>query len=126
MIASSGEGNMDRIPDRLFYGTLETLLLQSLVEGPRHGYDIASWLEAKSASALNIEDAALYTALHRMEAHGWIAAEWGMSPKRKRAKFYRLTASGRRQLVSRAREWTTYVATVDRILRPTLLALKST
>jgi PadR family transcriptional regulator, regulatory protein PadR len=115
----------DRIPDRLFYGTLDALILQSLVEGPRHGYDIASWLEAGSGAALNIEDAALYTALHKMEERGWIDAEWGMSPKKKRAKFYRLTSLGRRQLVSRVREWTAYVDVVNRILSPTRLALKA-
>ena len=111
-----------RIPERLFHGTLDALILQSLVGAARHGYDIASWLEATSAAALNIEDAALYTALHKMEDRGWIDAEWGLSPKKKRAKFYRLTASGRRQLVSRVSEWTAYVDAVDRILRPTRAA----
>ena len=111
-----------RVPERLFHGTLDALILQSLAGGARHGYDIASWLEATSAAALNIEDAALYTALHKMEERGWIDAEWGMSPKKKRAKFYRLTASGRRQLVSRVSEWTVYVDAVDRILRPSRLA----
>ena len=115
----------ERIPERLFYGTLEALILQSLAEGPRHGYDIASWLETTSAAALNVEDAALYTALHKMEARGWIDAEWGMSPKKKRAKFYRLTGTGRRQLASRVREWTAYVDAVDRILRPSGLAAGS-
>ena len=111
-----------RIPDRLFQGTLDALILQALVGGPRHGYDIASWLEATSAAALTIEDAALYTALHKMEAQGWIEAEWGLSAKKKRAKFYRLTPSGRRQLRSRIGEWAAYVEAVDRILRPASLA----
>jgi PadR family transcriptional regulator, regulatory protein PadR len=111
-----------RVPDRLFQGTLDTLILKSLVDTPRHGYDIASWLEATSSASLNIEDAALYTALHKMESRGWIDAEWGMSPKKKRAKFYRLTPEGRRQLVTRVNEWTAYVEAVDRILRPRILA----
>ena len=111
-----------RIPERLFHGTLDALILQSLAGGARHGYDIASWLEVTSGAALNIEDAALYTALHKMEERGWIAAEWGMSAKKKRAKFYRLTATGRRQLVSRVSEWAAYVEAVDRILRPAALA----
>jgi PadR family transcriptional regulator PadR len=110
-----------RVPERLFHGTLDALILQSLVGGARHGYDIASWLETTSASALNIEDAALYTALHKMEERGWIEAEWGLSPKKKRAKFYRLSPAGRRQLLSRLSEWTAYVEAVDRILRPTRL-----
>jgi PadR family transcriptional regulator PadR len=109
-----------RVPERLFHGTLDALILQALVGGPRHGYDIATWLEATSDAALNIEDAALYTALHKMEERGWIDAEWGLSPKKKRAKFYRLTASGKRQLVSRVSEWTAYVDAVNRILRPSL------
>ena len=109
---------MPRVPERLFHGTLDALILQALAAGPRHGYDIAAWLEATSAEALNIEDAALYTALHKMEERGWIEAEWGMSPKKKRAKFYQLTASGRRQLTSRVSEWSAYVSAVDRILRP--------
>ena len=107
-----------RIPERLFHGTLDALILKSLAGGARHGYDIASWLEATSADALNIEDAALYTALHKMEERGWIEAEWGLSPRKKRAKFYRLTDSGRRQLASRVGEWIAYVEAVDRILRP--------
>ena len=111
-----------RIPDRLFQGTLDTLILQALVDEPRHGYAIASWLEEKSDAAFNVADAALYTALHRMEEAGWLAAEWGMSPRRKRAKFYRLTPAGRRQLKARVREWAAYVEGVDRILRPARLA----
>lgn len=111
-----------RIPDRLFQGTLDALILRALVTGPRHGYDIASWLEDSSDAALNIEDAALYTALHKMESRGWINAEWGLSTKKKRAKFYRLTPSGRRQLQARVNEWATYVDVVDRILRPARVA----
>jgi transcriptional regulator len=107
-----------RIPDRLFQGTLDTLILRSLMNGPRHGYDIAEWLEAGSGAALNIEDAALYTALHKMDTRGWISAEWGLSSKKKRARFYRLTPAGRRQLQARVQEWSAYVEAVDRILRP--------
>jgi PadR family transcriptional regulator, regulatory protein PadR len=109
---------MADIPPRLFQGTLDTLILQSLAGEPRHGYAIASWLERTSGAALNIEDAALYTALHRMEEQGWIDSEWGLSEKKKRAKFYRLTAAGRRKLVTRVSEWAAYVEAVDRILRP--------
>ena len=112
----------DRIPERLFHGTLDALILKALADGTRHGYDIASWIEATSGAALTIEDAALYTALHKMEERGWIDAEWGMSPKRKRAKYYRLTTTGRRQMLTRVREWTSYVEAVDRILRPGRLA----
>jgi transcriptional regulator len=113
-----------RVPERLFQGTLDALILKALVGGERHGYDIASWLETTSGAALNIEDAALYAALHKMEARGWIDSEWGISSKKKRAKYYRLTPAGRRQLVSRVSEWTAYVDAVDRILRPRQPALR--
>jgi|SRR5687768_18171052 len=112
------------IPQRLFQGTLDALILQALAPGPRHGYDIASWLESTSAAALNIEDAALYTALHKLEERGWVSAEWGLSDKKKRAKFYQLTAEGRRVLATRVREWEAYVEAVDRILRPGTLAAR--
>lgn len=111
---------MREIPNRLFQGTLDTLILQALTGGPRHGYAIAEFLERRSGSALAIEDAALYTALHRMEEQGWIDAEWGLSEKKKRAKFYCLTPAGKRKLTARVSEWTAYVEAVDRILRPHL------
>lgn len=111
-----------QIPQRLFQGTLDALILQSLAGGSRHGYDVARWLESTSAAALTIEDAALYTALHKMEERGWISAEWGLSDKKKRARFYRLTPVGRKNLASRVREWIAYVEAVDRVLRPARLA----
>src|SRR5215212_7451495 len=90
---------------QLFQGTLDVLILQTLTGGPRHGYAIAEWLETASEGDVRIEDAALYTALHKMEDRGWVHAEWGLSGKGKRAKFYRLTAQGRAQLRSRVRDW---------------------
>jgi PadR family transcriptional regulator PadR len=114
-----------QVPQRLFQGTLDALILQALLTEPRHGYDIAAWLESTSGTALAIEDAALYTALHKMEERGWIDAEWGLSTKKKRARFYRLTRSGRKQLESRVSEWAAYVDAVDRILRPALPAVRT-
>ena len=114
---------MTEIPPRLFQGTLDTLILQALSASPRHGYAVAEWLERTSGSALGIEDAALYTALHRMEEQGWIDSEWGLSEKKKRAKFYRLTAAGKRKLAHRVSEWSAYVEAVDRILRPNRLGV---
>jgi PadR family transcriptional regulator PadR len=108
----------NRIPDRLFQGTLDALILQALAGGPRHGYDVAAWLEERSGASFSIEDAALYTALHKMQDRGWIDGEWGLSAKKKRAKFYRITPAGRRQLQTRVIEWAAYVDAVDRILRP--------
>lgn len=113
---------MTAVPNHLLHGTLATLVLQALVSGPRHGYDIAAWIEKTSATALTIEDAALYTALHKLEEKGWVEAEWGISDKKKRAKFYRLTAAGRRSLEQRVREWEAYVRAVDRILRPSIVS----
>ena len=115
-----------RIPEQLLHGTLDTLILKALADEARHGYDIASWIEAMSEAALRIEDAALYTSLHRMEERGWIESEWGISPKRKRAKYYRLTTAGRRQMLTRMREWASYVDVIDRILRPGRLAANRT
>jgi PadR family transcriptional regulator PadR len=106
------------VPQRLFQGTLDALILQALRAGPRHGYAIAAWLEATSVDALSIEDGALYTALHKLEERGWITAQWGISEKKKRARFYALTPEGRRNLATRVREWAAYVEAVDRILRP--------
>jgi PadR family transcriptional regulator PadR len=105
---------------QLFQGTLDVLILRSLSAGPRHGYAVAEWLEATAAGDLQIEDAALYTALHKMEARGWVISEWGLSDKGKRAKFYQLTSTGRAQLRSRVRAWERYVACVDRVLRGNL------
>jgi transcriptional regulator len=109
---------MTPIPPQLFQGTLDVLVLQTLAWGPRHGYAIAEWLETTTDGDLRIEDAALYTALHKMEDRGWVAAEWGLSDKGKRAKFYRLTPQGRAQLRARVGQWERYVASVAKVLRP--------
>ena len=105
-----------RVPERLFQGTLDALILQALADGPRHGYGIAAWIESTSAAALEIADAALYTALHKMEDRGWIAAEWGASENNRKARFYRLTKSGRKQLEAETESWTRMAAAVARVL----------
>ena len=107
------------IPPQLFQGTLDVLVLQTLTWGPRHGYGIAEWLETNTDGDVQIEDAALYAALHKMEARGWVAAEWGLSEKGKRAKFYRLTPAGRAQLRARVKAWEGYVASIAKVLRLT-------
>jgi DNA-binding PadR family transcriptional regulator len=78
---------------------------------------VARWIEESSNGSLTVLDGALYTALHRMEERGWIAAEWGVSPLGRRAKFYRLTPNGRKQLQSEAKTWADYVAAVGSVLR---------
>ncbi|MFN2566691.1 MAG: PadR family transcriptional regulator [Gemmatimonadaceae bacterium] len=103
----------------LLRGTLDFLVLKGLSWGPRHGYAVARWIEDTSDGSLQVLDGALYTSLHRMAEKGWIEAEWGISGKGHRAKFYKLTALGRKQLRSEAQDWTDYVAAVTKILNAT-------
>lgn len=98
-------------------GTLDALILRGLTWGPKHGYAVARWIEESSGHALVVLDGALYTALHRMEERGWIAAEWGLSPTGRRAKFYRLTSVGRAQLKSESATWNDYVDAIGRVMR---------
>ena len=109
---------MPPIAPQLFQGTLDLLILQTLAWGPRHGYAIAEWIETTTDGDVQIEDASLYTALHKLEDRAWVVAEWGLSEKGKRAKFYRLSTAGRAQLRSRLREWQQYVMSVGKVLRP--------
>lgn len=102
---------------QLLQGTLDLLVLRALIWGPRHGYAVARWIESTSDDELRIEDRALYVALHRMEARGWIAAEWGASENNRRAKFYELTAKGRAQLALRESAWTRYTTAVSKVLQ---------
>jgi transcriptional regulator len=103
----------------LMPGTLDALILRGLTWGPKHGYAVARWIEASSRDALTVLDGALYTSLHRMEERGWIAAEWGESHTGRRARFYRLTPAGKRQLVAEQNGWSDYVAAVGRVMRST-------
>ena len=98
-------------------GTLDVLILRGLSWGPKHGYAVARWIEVCSRGELTVLDGALYTALHRMEERGWIAAEWGLGPSGRRAKFYRLTPAGKKQLASGADDWAQYVLAVGRVMR---------
>ncbi|HUR19716.1 MAG TPA: PadR family transcriptional regulator [Vicinamibacterales bacterium] len=103
------------MPDML-HGTLEVLILKTLVQGPRHGYAIARWLEQATDAVVPIEEGSMYPALYRMEKRGWIAAEWGMSELGRRAKVYRITPKGRRQLVSVTEQWAKFSAAVSNVL----------
>ena len=100
----------------LLRGTLDVLVLKTLAWGPRHGYDVARWIRETSGETLKIEEGALYTALHRMEARGWLAADWGVSDNNRRAKYYRLTPAGRQQLGRQSAAWTRYAEAVFRVL----------
>ena len=103
----------------LVQGTLDVLVLKALIFGPRHGYAVARWIRDTSDDALSVEDRALYVALHRLEARGHVESEWGVSENNRRAKYYALTASGRRELRAQSARWTRYAEAVFKILHAT-------
>ena len=100
----------------LVQGTLDMLVLKALTWGPMHGYSVLGWLRDTTDGDLRIEDAALYPALHRMEARGLIESEWGLSENNRKAKFYRLTTRGRRELRSEAASWSRYVSVIAKVM----------
>ncbi len=112
----SNKEQRDRI--ELLQGTLDLLILRTLILGPTHGHAIAKAIEFKSDDVLQVEQGSLYPALHRLIKRGWIAAEEGTSENNRRAKFYRLTAKGRRQLVVETSKWDKLAGAIARILRP--------
>ena len=106
-------------PDReldLLLGTLDILVLKTLSWGRMHGYGVARWIRESSGGTFRILDGALYTALHRLEERTLVESEWGHTEEGKRAKFYRLTAAGRRQLRQETTDWERYAAGVARVL----------
>ena len=103
---------------QILRGTLHLLILQTLTGGPLHGYAIASRIAERSDGALEIEDGALYQALHRMQERGWVESEWGHAESGKRARFYRLTREGRGRLQLETRSWLSYAEGVFKILKP--------
>src|ERR1700730_2344779 len=110
----------DRHPDRieLLQGTLDMLVLRTLQWGPEHGHGISQAIRHSSADLLKIERGSLYPALHRLEAQGLISSEWKASVLNRRAKYYRLTAAGRKQLVAEQSKWKLLVKTIARVMRP--------
>jgi PadR family transcriptional regulator PadR len=103
--------------DRL-HGTLDVLVLKTLSWGPRHGYAIARWLEDTTDDAIQVEEGSLYPALYRLERRGLIEAEWGTSEIGRKAKIYRLTPAGRRQLRAETADWAAFVRVVSAVLLP--------
>jgi transcriptional regulator len=103
----------------LLKGTLDVLILKSLSWGPMHGYGVSRTIRGHTGDALAVEDAALYQALHRLERSGWVESEWGLSDNNRRAKYYRLTRSGRARLRSEASVWRRYAAAVSAVLDAT-------
>jgi PadR family transcriptional regulator PadR len=100
----------------LLYGSLDMLVLKALAWGPRHGYDIVEWIEERTKGELVIVDVALYKSLHRLEQAGGVDAEWGLSANNRRAKYYTLTAKGRRALAAEADIWKRYARAVSAVL----------
>ena len=109
---------MPRAPSDLLQGTVDVLILRTLSWQPMHGYGISDWVRERSRGVLSIEGAALYQALHRLERKRLVAATWGVSENNRKAKFYELTAEGRRQLRADSSTWREYAAAVGRVLDP--------
>ncbi|WP_298865923.1 PadR family transcriptional regulator [uncultured Gimesia sp.] len=104
----------------LLQGTLDMLILKSLIEGPRHGYGVAKWIQVTTQDALKIEEGSLYPALHRMQKRGWVISEWGVSESNRRAKFYQLTSEGRSQLTTEVKAWAHLVDAISLVLKSNL------
>jgi transcriptional regulator len=101
----------------LLQGTLDLLVLRTLDPGPRHGWSIARRIQEMSRDVLHVNQGSLYPALYRLEDRGWITPDWGISDEGRRAKFYRLTAAGRKQLLEETRQWRAFSAAVDLVLQ---------
>ena len=100
----------------LVYGTLDMLILKALQHEPRHGLAIADRIQQISQDVLRVEQGSLYPALYRLEAQGWILAEWGVSDNNRKARYYRLTAAGRKQLAAEKEHWSRITAGINRVL----------
>lgn len=110
---------MTRPTTDFLYGTLNVLVLKTLSWKPMHGYAISNWLRERTNGSLDLDDAALYKALHRLEDQGCIESEWGISENNRRAKYYKLTPDGRRLLKDERNAWDAFAVMVSRVLRTT-------
>ncbi len=108
-------GTPDR-PGDLVQGTLDMLVLKTLSRGAMHGYAIAEFIEGTSNNVLRVEEGALYPALHRLELRGLLASEWGVSENNRRAKYYRLTSAGRKQLATESEQWSRMASAIALIM----------
>jgi PadR family transcriptional regulator len=102
----------------LLQGTLDLMILQTLQWGPQHGYGISVAIRNRSGEMLQVDTGSLYPALHRLEDRGWIASFWGTSENNRKARYYRLTPAGRKQLAAQTSRWDELVRAINRILRP--------
>jgi len=107
---------MAKAKNDVLQGTLGLLVLRTLTRGPMHGYGITLHIQRVSEEALRIEEGSLYPALHRMEQEGWIASEWGITENNRRARFYRLTPSGHRQLAAERESWERLTQAVGKVM----------
>jgi len=106
----------DRKMQELLPGTLDMLILKTLSHGPNHGYGVVRRIHQVTDDVLRVEEGSLYPALHRLEQRGYVRSTWKQSEQNRRAKFYRLTAKGRRQLASQVKRWTSLTAAVEKVL----------
>ena len=102
----------------LVQGTLDLLILRTLQWGPQHGHGICQVIRSRTDDMLQVEHGSLYPALHRLVKKGWLQSDWGLSDNNQRAKFYRLTAAGKKQLAKEESKWQLFVETVARMVRP--------
>jgi PadR family transcriptional regulator PadR len=108
----------------LLHGTLDMLILRTLQWGPQHGYGIGQTIRAQSSDVLQVEAGSLYPALQRLSKKGWVSSRWGQTEARQRAKFYRITPEGRKQLLREESRWGELVAAIGRIMKPAAAAKK--
>ena len=108
---------MNKPKNDLLQGTLALLVLKTLARGPLHGYGITLHIQLVSKEFLRVEEGSLYPALHRMEQDGWISAEWGTTENNRRARYYRLTSTGRKQLAEEEKNWERLTQAVAQVLR---------
>ncbi len=110
--------NGNPLAGEMLQGTLDLLILQTLVVGPAHGHTIAHVIERRSDEVLQVEHGSLYPALHRLENRRWISSFWGTSENNRKARYYRLTTTGRKQLQEQTSRWDRLVSAVNQVLRP--------
>jgi PadR family transcriptional regulator, regulatory protein PadR len=110
---------VSRSPVDLVQGSLDIIVLKTLSWQPMHGFGIARWIQQTTEDVLQVEEGSLYPSLYRMENRGWLKSEWRITENNRRAKYYRLTAPGRRQLAEQSANWETFVTAMSRVLRST-------